>query len=150
MPVVTTAVKNQPSKRASFERTARRHRSVSSCTGPASGRAGCWPSGIATTGSAPGVSAHSCQRPHPPRPRGRRPRALPMALPAPVSPSPPPGAQLPDQPGREPVPDSELLPSAGAPAERAVLQESVRLAFVAALQLLPPRQRVVLILREVL
>ena len=50
----------------------------------------------------------------------------------------------------EPVPDARVLPADGAPFEIAALRQSIRLAFVAALQHLPPRQRAALLLTEVL
>lgn len=79
--------------------------------------------------------------------RGRARRALPVGLGAP---SPPVVESLGTPAGDwlEPVPDGTVLPT--DPAELAVARESVRLAFVAALQHLPARQRAVLILRDVL
>jgi len=50
----------------------------------------------------------------------------------------------------EPIPDGRVMSAHTDPAELAASKESIRLAFVAALQHLPARQRAVLILREVL
>lgn len=80
---------------------------------------------------------------------GRRRRARPMDL----SPAGSPATTLVTRPENvwlEPVPDSLVLNASDDPAELAVERETIRLAFVAALQHLPPRQRAVLILREVL
>jgi RNA polymerase sigma-70 factor (ECF subfamily) len=56
---------------------------------------------------------------------------------------------LPETTWIQPIPDGLLTPE-GDPAEVAVAHETIRLAFVAALQHLPPRQRAALILCEVL
>lgn len=50
----------------------------------------------------------------------------------------------------EPVPDALVVPADANPAERVILKQSVRLAFLAALQHLPGRQRAALLLTEVL
>src|SRR5438132_3165749 len=57
---------------------------------------------------------------------------------------------LPEVTWIEPVPDTLVLSADGDPAEVAATRETIRLAFVAALQHLPARQRAVLILCEVL
>ena len=60
------------------------------------------------------------------------------------------GPELPENTWIGPVPDSRVLPPNADPAELAVSRETIRLAFMAALHHLPPRQRAVLILRDVL
>ena len=76
-------------------------------------------------------------------------RATPMDLSSPVPSSTVPGAPLPEPTWVGPMTDAQLGIGAD-PAEAAVQQDSVRLAFIAALQHLPPKQRAVLVLREVL
>jgi RNA polymerase sigma-70 factor (ECF subfamily) len=53
-------------------------------------------------------------------------------------------------PWLEPIPDAVLIASPSDPASIVTSRESIRLALVAALQFLPPRQRAVLLLRDVL
>jgi RNA polymerase sigma-70 factor (ECF subfamily) len=77
-------------------------------------------------------------------------RARPMDLNAPSSADHPLGAPLAENAWIEPVPDARVTPAGGDPADVAIARESIKLAFIAALQQLPPRQRAVLVLREVL
>jgi len=83
--------------------------------------------------------------------RGEKRRALPMDL---GPSSPPVEALLRPWPSEDrwvtPMPDAKVLPEHGDPAEIAAVRDSVRLAFVTALQHLPARQRAALILCEVL
>src|SRR5437879_2980672 len=60
------------------------------------------------------------------------------------------GDQLPEHMFVQPIADERVIDVEGDPADVAAARESIRLAFVAALQHLPARQRSVLILREVL
>jgi len=77
-------------------------------------------------------------------------RARPMDLGPALTADAPLGAMMPENVWIQPVPDSRVLPVGGDPAELTIQRETIKLAFVATLQHLPPRQRAVLILREVL
>src|SRR5262245_41630092 len=80
----------------------------------------------------------------------RRRRPLPTGL---GGPSPDPSVDLVERsevPWLGPIPDAVLEDDRADPAAIVALRQSVRLALIAALQHLPPRQRAVLILRDVL
>ncbi len=81
---------------------------------------------------------------------GRERRARPMDLGPARSPDGPIGEILPEVTWIEPVPDRLVLVDGSDPAAVAEGRETIRLALVAALQHLPPRQRAALILCEVL
>jgi RNA polymerase sigma-70 factor, ECF subfamily len=80
--------------------------------------------------------------------RRRPPRLLTAPVPAadPDAPVPPPA----DLPWLQPFPDRLLAPAEDEPGAAVVARETIELAFLAAIQHLPPRQRAVLILRDVL
>jgi RNA polymerase sigma-70 factor, ECF subfamily len=83
--------------------------------------------------------------------RGRKRRARPMEL----GPSSPPyeshlGEILPEHLWVSPIPDARIVPEDGDPAEITIARDTIRLAFITALQHLPARQRAALILCEVL
>ncbi|GAA4225893.1 sigma-70 family RNA polymerase sigma factor [Actinomadura meridiana] len=80
--------------------------------------------------------------------RGNRP--MPSGLGAPSDEPERPVVASPEVPWLEPVPDTVLGADAADPATIVAARETTRLAFVAALQHLPAKQRVVLILRDVL
>jgi RNA polymerase sigma-70 factor, ECF subfamily len=83
--------------------------------------------------------------------RGRQRRARPMEL---GPPSPPDdsllGQMLPEHMWVSPIADDRILPEDADPAEIVEAKDTIRLAFITALQHLPPRQRATLILCEVL
>jgi RNA polymerase sigma-70 factor, ECF subfamily len=81
---------------------------------------------------------------------GKERRARPMEMEPARSADTPLPEPLPESAWILPIPDERVVPAEGDPAELVESRESIRLAFVAALQHLPPRQRAVLILREVL
>jgi RNA polymerase sigma-70 factor (ECF subfamily) len=92
------------------------------------------------------IATNSCLRLIERRPR----RVLPIDYGPPADPHGELAAPLIERVWIEPYPDSQLGEGLASPDARYEQRESVELAFVAALQHLPPRQRAVLILREVL
>jgi RNA polymerase sigma-70 factor, ECF subfamily len=91
------------------------------------------------------IATHACLRA---LEHGRR-RALPSGLGAPGEDSGAPVPRREELAWLRPLPD-HLVGRPADPADTVASRQSLRLAFVAALQYLPPRQRAVLILRDVL
>lgn len=82
--------------------------------------------------------------------RSRASRPTPVSLGPASDPTEPPAPPSPEVTWLEPLPTAALAGVSSDPAAAYSLTESVKLAFIAALQTLPPRQRAVLLLRDVL
>ncbi len=82
--------------------------------------------------------------------RGRRARPMEEGSPSPGNPPMEALIQKAKEYWIEPIADAQVLPADANPAEQAMLRQSVRLAFIAALQNLPPKQRAAILLTEVL
>ena len=82
--------------------------------------------------------------------QGAKRRALPMDLGPSSAADAALGSPLPEHAWLQPIADARVMAPGADPADITELRETLRLAFVAALQHLPPRQRAVLILRDVL
>jgi RNA polymerase sigma-70 factor, ECF subfamily len=82
--------------------------------------------------------------------QGRQRRALPMDLVSSSSGDSEAGPRLPESKWIQPIPDGRAVQPTEDPADVTESRETIRVAFIAALQHLPARQRAVLILREVL
>ena len=81
--------------------------------------------------------------------RGRRP--LPSGLSGPRDdPDATPAAPTSEVAWLQPIPEAMFVPETADPAATVASRQSMRLALIAALQYLPPRQRAVLLLRDVL
>jgi RNA polymerase sigma-70 factor, ECF subfamily len=81
--------------------------------------------------------------------RRRPPRVMPPDVAPAGDPAVPPAAPA-DLPWLQPYPDRLLAPAGDEPGAAVVARETIELAFIAAIQHLPPRQRAALILRDVL
>jgi RNA polymerase sigma-70 factor (ECF subfamily) len=84
--------------------------------------------------------------------RGRPRRVTPPEVAAPADPAVPPSPPV-ELPWLQPYPDrllEQVSPAEDEPAAVVVARETIELAFIAAIQHLPPRQRAALILRDVL
>jgi RNA polymerase sigma-70 factor, ECF subfamily len=81
---------------------------------------------------------------------GKAKRPLPTGLGAPSTTPGEPLVERGEVPWLEPAPDAMFESDANDPASAVTSRESIRLALIAALQHLPPRQRAVLVLRDVL
>jgi RNA polymerase sigma-70 factor, ECF subfamily len=91
------------------------------------------------------IATNACLNALAERPR----RVLPSGLVAASDPDDPPCDPILEPVWLEPYPD-RLLDELGDPAAQYARRETIELAFLAAIQLLPPRQRAILLLRDVL